>query len=95
MLCLYGMQCLLQLDNNEIENAIRPLAIGRKNFLFAGTHETAQNAAIIYSLFATCKKHKVNPQRWLSDVLSKINDPDYEGKYSDLMPHRWKLNLQK
>lgn len=85
----------LQLDNNEIENAIRPLAIGRKNFLFAGTHETAQNAAIIYSLFATCKKHKVNPQRWLSDVLSKINDPDYEGKYSDLMPHRWKLNLQK
>ena len=83
----------LQLDNNQIENAIRPLAIGRKNYLFAGTHDTAQNAAMIYSLFATCKKHHVNPQLWLTDVLAKINDPNYDGKYSDLMPHRWKLTM--
>ena len=88
---VYVLHGELRLDNNGIENAIRPLAIGRKNFLFAGTHQTAQNAAIIYSLFATCKKHQVNPQLWLSDVLSKINDPEYEGKFSDLMPHRWKL----
>lgn len=89
---VYLLHGHLRIDNNEIENAIRPLAIGRKNYLFAGTHETAQNAAIIYSLFATCKKHQVNPQAWLTDVLAKINDPDYEGKYSDLMPHRWKLS---
>lgn len=89
---VYLLHGHLRIDNNEIENAIRPLAIGRKNYLFAGTHETAQNAAIIYSLFATCKKHQVNPYLWLSDVLAKINDPDYEGRYSDLMPHRWKLN---
>ncbi|WPP53709.1 transposase domain-containing protein [Catalinimonas niigatensis] len=47
---------------------------------------------MIYSLFATCKKHEVNPQHWLLDVLRKLNDPDYEGKFSDLLPHRWKEN---
>lgn len=80
----------LQLDNNLIENSIRPVALGRKNFLFAGTHDTAQNAAMIYSLFATCKRHQVNPHEWLLDTLRKLNDPTYEGKFSDLLPHRWK-----
>ncbi len=91
----YTLHGDLQIDraadrNNLIENAIRPVALGRKNFLFAGTHDTAQNAAMIYSLFATCKKHEVNPHEWLLDVLRKLNDPNYEGKFSDLLPHRWK-----
>jgi transposase len=86
----YTLHGHLQIDNNAIENAIRPIALGRKNYLFAGTHETAQNAAMIYSLFATCKKHNVNEQEWLTDVLRKMNDPEYEGKFSDLLPHRWK-----
>lgn len=86
----YTLHGELQIDNNLIENAIRPVALGRKNYLFAGTHDTAQNAAMIYSLFATCKKHEVNPQEWLLDVLRKMNDPNYEGKFSDLLPHRWK-----
>lgn len=89
---VYLLHGHLQLDNNGVENAIRPIAIGRKNYLFSGTHQSAQNAAMIYSLFATCQKHGVNPHAWLTDVLRKINDPDYEGKYSDLMPHRWKIN---
>lgn len=88
----YTLHGHLQIDNNEIENAIRPIALGRKNYLFAGTHEAAQNAAMVYSLFATCKKHNVNPQEWLADVLHKLNDKDYEGKFSDLLPHRWKKN---
>jgi transposase len=91
---VYLLHGHLQLDNNGIENAIRPIAIGRKNYLFSGTHQSAQNAAMIYSLFATCKKHQVNPHEWLTDVLRKINDEQYEGKYSDLMPHRWK-NIAK
>lgn len=86
----YTLHGHLQIDNNAIENAIRPIALGRKNYMFAGTHETAQNAAMIYSLFATCKKHDVNEMEWLTDVLRKMNDPDYEGKFSDLLPHRWK-----
>lgn len=88
----YTLHGHLQIDNNGIENAIRPIALGRKNYLFAGTHHTAQNAAMVYSLFATCKKHQVNPQQWLMDVLQKLNDPEYEGKFSDLLPHRWKMN---
>jgi hypothetical protein len=88
----YTLHGHLQIDNNAIENAIRPVALGRKNYLFAGTHHTAQNAAMIYSLFATCHKHGVNPQVWLIDVLHKLNDPHYEGKFSDLLPHRWKNN---
>jgi hypothetical protein len=86
----YTLHGHLRIDNNDIENAIRPIALGRKNYLFAGTHESAQNAAMVYSLFATCKKHNVNPQDWLTDVLQKLNDPTFEGKFSDLLPHRWK-----
>ncbi len=44
-----------EIDNNKIENAIRPLALGRKNYLFAGSHSAAQKAAMMYSFFATCK----------------------------------------
>jgi transposase len=89
---VYLLHGHLQIANNGIENAIRPIAIGRKNYMFCGTHQSAQNAAMIYSLFATCQKHQVNPHQWLIDVLRKINDPDYDGRYSDLLPHRWKSN---
>lgn len=50
-----------QIDNNLIENSIRPVALGRKNYLFAGSHEAAQNAAVIYSLLATCKINNIEP----------------------------------
>lgn len=89
----YTLHGHLQIDNNAIENAIRPISLGRKNYLFAGTHQTARNAAMVYSLFATCKKHEVNPQQWLMGVLQNLNDPEYEGKFSDLLPHRWKNNI--
>lgn len=82
----------LELDNNKIENEMRPIALNRKNSLFSGTHKTAQDAAMIFSLFATCRKHGVDTQKWLTDVFYKINDPEFEGRYSDLMPHRWKNN---
>src|SRR5690606_13136874 len=59
----------LQIDNNLCENAIRPVALGRKNYLFAGSHEAAQRAAMIYSFFAICKKHEANPFQWLKYTL--------------------------
>lgn len=64
----------LEIDNNNIENAIRPLALGRKNYLFAGSHDAAKNIAMYYSFFGTCKKHNVNPQKWLVYVLKNINN---------------------
>jgi transposase len=78
-------------DNNLVENAIRPLALGRKNFMFCGNHDAAENAAIMYSLFGCCKASDVNPREWLTDVLTRI--PQYNSNYdldlADLLPHRW------
>ncbi len=63
------------IDNNLIENSIRPVALGRKNYLFAGSHQGAVNAAIVYSLLATCKIRNVEPYQWLKNVLEIV--PDY------------------
>jgi len=48
--------------------------LGRKNFLFAGNHEAAENIAMFYSFFGTCKKNEVDPQNWLTYVINNIND---------------------
>ncbi len=73
-LSLYAKHGCLEIDNNLIENAIRPVALGRKNYLFAGSHKAAQRAAMIYSFFAMCKYHDVNPHEWLKQTLAKIPD---------------------
>lgn len=80
----------LEIDNNWIENAIRPSALGRKNYLFAGSHEGAKRAAMFYSFFGTCKKNNVNPYHWLKKVLQVI--PDYPAnKLTDLLPQNLQL----
>jgi len=80
----------LEIDNNLVENAIRPTALGRRNYLFAGSHTGAQSAAMFYSFFATCKHNNVDPFTWLKKVLEII--PDYPAnKLSDLLPQN--LNL--
>ncbi len=70
----------IKLDNNLIENKIRPLALGRKNYLFAGSHDAAQRIAMMYSFVGSCKAHDINPSEWLKDTLDKIA----ETKMSDL-----------
>jgi transposase len=71
----------LEIDNNLIENKIRTLALGRKNYLFAGSHEAAQRIAMMYTFFATCKANEVNPYQWLKHTLDiiaehKVNELD-------------------
>jgi len=79
-----------EIDNNLIENAIRPLALGRKNYLFAGSHSAAQGAAMMYSFFATCKINQVEPLAWLTDVLTRI--PEHKAnKLDELLPQNWKI----
>ena len=78
----------IEIDNNLVENAIRPIALGRKNYLFAGSHDAAQRAAVIYSLLATCKRHEINPQTWLTDVLSRIPTHPHK-RVRELLPHVW------
>ena len=75
----------IELDNNLIENAIRPMAIGRKNFLFCGSHKAAQNAAMLYSFFGSCKMQGVNPREWLKETLGRIPDHSIQ-KLEELLP---------
>lgn len=73
-LSAYLFDGVLEIDNNLVENAIRPLALGRKNYLFAGSHDSAKRAAAIYSFFAMCRKEEVNPFEWLRYVFENIAD---------------------
>ena len=80
-------------DNNLAENEIRPVTLGRKNYLFCGNHEAAQNMAVVCSLLATCKNHDVNPRLYLNDVISQMpyhTKASYE-ELLQLLPHKWKL----
>jgi transposase len=70
----------LELDNNTAERAMRPIAIGRKNYLFLGSEKGGKSAAICYSLIETCKLNNINPQSWLTYALANIQDT----KVSDL-----------
>src|SRR5690554_6347488 len=63
---------IYEIDNNLIENRIRVLAMGRRNYMFAGSHEGAECNAMMYSFFACCKNAEVNPREWLTDVIEKI-----------------------
>lgn len=90
-LCIYAGHGHLEIDNNPVENAIRPVALGRKNYLFAGSDEAAQRAAIVYSLLATCKANGVEPYAWLKEVLIVL--PDYKAnRLHELLPHRFHQN---
>ena len=62
----------LEIDNNRIENKIRPVALGRKNWLFAGSQSGAERSALFYSVFGTCKIHGINPFEYLKDILDRI-----------------------
>ena len=83
----------LLLDNNLAENEIRPVTLGRKNYLFCGNHEAAQNMAVVCSLLATCRNHDVNPRDYLNDIISQMpyhTKASYE-ELLQLLPHKWKL----
>jgi transposase len=84
----------LQIDNNLCENTLRGVALGRKNYLFAGSHEAAQRAAMIYSFFAICKKHEVNPFQWLKYTLENIMTINHKN-LKDLYPQNYKKIVQQ
>lgn len=88
-LMIYTTDGRLNIDNNPVENSIRPVAIGRKNYLFAGSHEAAQRSAMLYSLLGTCKLHGINPFIWLREVLQRIAMHPIN-KIEELLPHNWK-----
>jgi len=92
----YHLDGRLKMDNNLAENAVRPIALGRKNWLFCGNHEAAENAAIMYSMLGCCKASGVNFRDWLVFFLNNIHkyDQDYSKDLAELIPHNFKLQNQ-
>ena len=76
----------LEADNNRAENCLRPVALGRKNYLFAGSDKGGERAAAIYTLIQTARLNFVDPQAWLRDVLTRIADGHPANRIGELAP---------
>ena len=87
-LCVYLLDGDLNIDNNKSENALRRIAIGRKNWLFAGSDNGGKTAAILFSFIATCQRHHVNPFDYLREVLTRIASHPHN-RLAELLPDRW------
>jgi transposase len=79
----------LEVDNNVAENALRGIAVGRKNYLFAGSDAGGERAASIYTLVQTARLNKLNPETYLRDILAKIADGHPINRIGELVP--WKM----
>ena len=79
----------LEMDTNPVENAIRPVALTRKNALFAGHEVGAENWALLASIVATCKLNDVNPVDYIADTLQAILDGHPQSQIEELMPWRF------
>ncbi len=88
-LTTYTTRGFLAIDNNASERALKRVALGRKNWLFAGTDQAAENHARLWSLIASCERHSVDPQRYLTSVLAKIGQAPAE-ELSQFLPDIWK-----
>jgi transposase len=78
----------LELDNNAAERSMRPIALGRKNYLFMGSEGGGKSAAIAYTLIETAKLNGVDPQAWLTDVLTRIAEHKIN-RIDELLPWRY------
>mgnify|MGYP001794267168 CR=1 FL=1 len=79
----------IELDNNTVERAIRPIALGRKNHLFAGSDGGAARWAIVASLLATAKLNDVEPFAYLKDLLERMSNGHPMSRLDDLLPWNW------
>jgi transposase len=89
-LCVYTADGDLNIDNNAAENALRRVAIGRKNWLFCGSDTGGRTAAVLFSLIATCQRHKVEPLAYLRDTLTRIAATPMS-QLDQFLPDRWQL----
>ena len=83
----------VEIDNNLVENAIRPTAIGKKNWLFFGSEEAGQRSAVMYTLIGNCRIHGVEPYTYLKDVLERLPSMTNQ-EVAQLTPLNWKRNRQ-
>lgn len=88
-LCVYTTDGRLNIDNNTAENALRRVAVGRKNWLFCGSDNGGHTAAVLFSLVASCERHEIDPLAYLKDVLTRIAATPVS-QLDQLLPSRWK-----
>ena len=79
-----------EIDNNLVENAIRPSAIGKKNWLFIGHPDAGDRSAILYSIIASCRRYGIEPHAYLRDVLTRLPAMTNQDDLTPLLPSRWK-----
>ena len=93
----YHLDGRYQIDNNLAENQIRPIALGRKNWLFCKNNESAENAAIIYSMMGCCNASGVNFRDWMIYFLENVHkyDTDYSMDLAELLPHSYAMKNNK
>lgn len=89
----YTKHPFARLDNNVAERAVRPLVLGRKNWLFLGNEEGGEAAAIILSLVQTCKALKINPREYLESIMNNLMSHPVN-KLKELLPHNWLIARQ-
>jgi transposase len=82
----------IEIDSNTVERAMRPVALTRKNALFAGSNEGAENWAMLASLIETCKLHRVNPEAYFTDVLTKLVNNWPNRRLAELLPWTWRAD---
>jgi len=88
-LCVYLNDGKVPIDNNGVERQIRRIAVGRKNWLFAGSDAGARRAAILYSIIGTCSLWNVNPEEYLRDILDRISRGWPSSRIEELLPDVW------
>lgn len=88
----YTLDGRYRIDNNLVENSIRPVAVGRKGYLFCGNHRAAEDAAIYYTMMGCCKMADVDPKKWMLYFLNHVHDfdNDYSLDIADLLPQNLK-----
>ena len=93
MLCLWLEDGRIEIDNNLVENAIRPTAIGKKNWLFIGEANAGQRGAILYTIIEYCRRSGIDPYSYLRDVLTRLpNMTNWQIK--DVTPEAWAKSKQ-
>ena len=85
----------VEIDNNLVENAIRPFALGRKNWIFSGSPEGANAGAIFYSLIETCKANNIDPFKYFCEMFKHIRECKNDADYGIILPQNIQFNDSK
>lgn len=85
----------VEVDNNLVENAIRPTAVGKKNWLFFGSEEAGARNAVVFTLVQNCRLHGVSPYEYLKDVLERLPRMTNQDDLKQLTPLNWKKARQQ